>query len=180
MTNSLQKTILAGGCFWCLEAIFNQMKGIENAISGYIGGETEYPSYEDICTGNTGHAEAVQVTFDSQILTYDNVLELFFHMHDPTTLNFQGSDIGTQYRSAIFYHDDEQKKIAQEVIKRIDESSLWEDPIVTELTALTKFYEAEEYHQEYYVQNPEQPFCANVVGPKIYKFFKEYPRLLKD
>ena len=165
---------LGGGCFWCLEAIFSELKGVTKAESGYSGGSVTNPSYEDVCTDETGHAEVVQITFDPKIVSYREILQVFFSIHDPTTLNRQGADVGTQYRSVIFYHDDLQKKIAEEVFKEITKSKIWEKPIVTQLAPLEKFYKAESFHQSYFKNNPGQGYCQIVVAPKVAKFRKQY------
>ncbi len=165
---------LAGGCFWCLEAVFDELKGVESVESGYAGGLVPNPSYAQVCNGDTGHAEAVQVTFDPQVLSYHDLLTVFFSIHDPTTLNRQGADAGTQYRSAIFYHDQQQKEIASQVIKEITDSQIWTDPIVTELAPLDKFYLAEDYHQEYFAHNSFQPYCRVIIAPKVAKFRKQF------
>ena len=174
-----QTATLAGGCFWCLEAVFEQLRGVEKIISGYSGGSVPQPSYQAVCSGATGHAEAVQITFDPTQVTYRDLLDVFFTIHDPTTLDRQGADVGTQYRSAIFYHDNEQREIAQRVIQEVDLSGLWGRPIVTELTQFTEFYPAENYHQEYYRRNSYQPYCQVVIAPKIAKFRKHYLDRLK-
>ena len=170
---------LAGGCFWCLEAVFDELKGVESVESGYSGGKLQNPTYAQVCDGNTGHAEVVQVTFDPQVLTYNDLLTVFFAIHNPTTLNRQGADAGTQYRSAIFYHDEEQKKVAEQVIQKIGAAGIWDDPIVTELTPFDKFYPAEDYHQEYFAHNSYQPYCRAVIAPKVGKFRKEFVNRLK-
>jgi peptide-methionine (S)-S-oxide reductase len=170
---------LAGGCFWCLEAVFDDLKGVESVESGYSGGHVQSPSYAQVCDGNTGHAEVVQVTFDPQVLSYKDLLKVFFTIHDPTTLNRQGNDAGTQYRSAIFYHNDEQKKIAEEVIQEITAAKIWDHPIVTEVTAFDQFYIAEDYHQEYFKKNPFQGYCRVVIAPKVTKFRHAYADQLK-
>ena len=170
---------LGGGCFWCLEAVFEQLQGVEHVVSGYAGGDVVDPSYKQVCRGNTGHAEVVQVTFDPQVITFSEILEVFFDVHDPTTLNRQGADVGPQYRSAIFYHDQRQKEIAEEMIEDLDEQGLWDSPIVTEVAPLEAFYEAEEYHQEYYQENPRQPYCRAVITPKVTKFRKQHGHRLK-
>ena len=170
---------LAGGCFWCLEAVFDQMKGVRAVESGYIGGRNPNPTYEEVCGGDTGHAEAVRITFDPSEVSYGELLEVFFTIHDPTTLNRQGNDAGTQYRSAIFYHSPEQKRTAEEVIARLGKAGLWKDPIVTQLAAADRFYEAEDYHQEYFERNPRQPYCQFVVEPKVAKFRKKFLERLK-
>ncbi len=170
---------LAGGCFWCLEAIFDGLKGVTDVVSGYSGGNAANPSYELVCTGRTGHAESVQVTFDPALISYKELLEVFFTIHDPTTLNRQGADVGTQYRSAIFYHTPEQKAAAEEVIARLTAEKLWDRPVVTELKPFTAFYPAEDYHQEYFARNPRQPYCQVVIAPKVAKFRKHYLERLK-
>jgi peptide-methionine (S)-S-oxide reductase len=171
---------LAGGCFWCLEAVFDQLKGVESVESGYMGGTTPNPRYEDVCTGNTGHAEVVRVTFDPAQLSYRDLLAVFFTIHDPTTLNRQGNDVGTQYRSAIFFHSDEQKRIAAEVVKRLDGEKLWNGPIVTEIAPASTFYVAEDYHQEYFERvGASNPYCSYVVEPKVAKFRKKFFDRLK-
>lgn len=170
---------LAGGCFWCLEAVYDQLKGVQDVVSGYAGGTRPNPTYEQVCSGSTGHAEVVQVKFDPSVVSFRDLLGIFFAIHDPTTLNRQGGDIGTQYRSAIFYHSPEQKTIADEVIRELTEQKLWSDPIVTEVTPLSEFYPAEAYHQEYYERNPNQGYCQAVVGPKVAKFRSKYFEKLK-
>lgn len=178
--NKLDNAILGGGCFWCIEAILNDLKGVEKVESGYSGGSVKNPTYEMVCSGKTGHAEVVKITFDPEIISYGKILEIFFHIHDPTTLNRQGNDIGTQYRSVIFYNSDVQKNTAEEVIKNISVSGLWGDPVVTEVTALEEYYPAENYHQDYYNNNKEKSYCSIVIAPKIAKFYKEYKELIKD
>jgi peptide-methionine (S)-S-oxide reductase len=177
--SALQQATLAGGCFWCLEAVFDELKGVTSVESGYAGGHVPNPSYQAVCTGMTGHAEAVQVTFDPSVVSYEDLLRVFFSIHDPTTLNRQGADVGTQYRSAIFTHDDAQRIAAEAVIREIGESNLWADPIVTEVKPLDKFYVAENYHQEYFVHNPNQPYCRVVIEPKVAKFRKHFVDRLK-
>jgi peptide-methionine (S)-S-oxide reductase len=179
MNNNLQTATLAGGCFWCLEAVYDEIKGVHSVESGYAGGHTANPSYRAVCNGDTGHAEVVQVHFDPNVVSYRDLLNVFFAIHDPTTLNRQGADVGTQYRSAIFYHDEEQKKIAEELIKELNAQQIWDRPIVTEVTRLDKFYMAEDYHQEYFARNPYQPYCMAVVAPKVSKFRKHFLELLK-
>jgi peptide-methionine (S)-S-oxide reductase len=178
--SNMETATLAGGCFWCIETIFNDLKGVEKVVSGYSGGTTKNPSYEEVCSGRTGYAESVEITFDPSVISYEKLLEIFFHIHNPTTLNKQGADVGTQYRSAIFYSSEEQKKTAEEVIEKITKSGLWEDPIVTEVTKFTEFYPAEDYHQDYYNNNKEKSYCSFVIAPKVRKFYKEYKDLLKD
>lgn len=176
----METATLAGGCFWCIETIFDDLKGVDKVVSGYSGGKVKDPSYELVCTGTTGHAEVVQITFDPSVISYETLLDVFFHIHNPTTLNKQGADVGTQYRSAIFYHSEEQKKTAEIVIDKINKSGLWDAPIVTEVTPFDTFYDAEAYHQDYYNQNKEKSYCSIVIAPKVSKFFKEYKHLLKD
>jgi peptide-methionine (S)-S-oxide reductase len=173
-SNGKEVATLAGGCFWCLEAIFKGVKGIKNVVSGYSGGTTTNPTYNEVCSGTTGHAESIQITFDPGIISFKEILSIFFSVHDPTTLNRQGPDIGTQYRSAIFYHDREQKTIADQVIRELNGSNGWGAPIVTEVKPFQNFYPAEEYHQDYYERNPERPYCSVVIAPKLNKFRKQY------
>jgi peptide-methionine (S)-S-oxide reductase len=170
---------LAGGCFWCLEAVYDQMKGVLSVESGYIGGETDRPTYEAVCGGRTGHAEAVRITFDPNVVSYRELLEVLFAIHDPTTLNRQGHDIGSQYRSAIFYHNPEQKRVAEDVIGSLTKEKVYPDPIVTEVVPAGTWFEAEPYHQEYFARNPFQGYCTAVVGPKVMKFRKLFSRKLK-
>ena len=170
---------LAGGCFWCLEAVFDDLKGVDSVESGYMGGKTVNPSYEEVCSGETGHAEVAQLSFDPKQVSFKEILEVFFVIHDPTTLNRQGNDVGTQYRSAIFYHSAEQKAAAEQVIANMSEAKVYEDPIVTEVVPASKFYVAEDYHQEYFRRNPAQPYCAFVVRPKVAKFRKHFLEKLK-
>lgn len=174
-----QVATLAGGCFWCLEAVYNELRGVESVVSGYAGGEVPNPTYEAVCSETTGHAEVVQIAFDPEAVSFRELLEVFFTIHDPTTLNRQGNDVGTQYRSAIFYHDEEQRLISEDVIEEMTVAGLWDDPIVTEVTALDTFYEAEEYHQRYFEKNPFQPYCFVVVRPKVSKFRKKFVSRLK-
>ena len=177
--NNLEITTLGGGCFWCVEAVYEQLKGVEKVESGYMGGTVVNPTYEQICTKTTGHAEVVQVTFDPQIISFKEILEIFFTVHDPTTLNRQGNDVGPQYRSAIFYHSPEQKAIAEQVMQEIEAAKIWGSSIVTEVTAAETFYVAEGYHQEYFRNNTYQPYCQFVVAPKVAKFRKQYFDKLK-
>jgi peptide-methionine (S)-S-oxide reductase len=171
---------LAGGCFWCLEAVFDQLKGVQSVESGYMGGPRPNPTYEQVCSGTTGHAEVVQVTFDPGVLSYRDLLGVFFTIHDPTTLNRQGNDVGTQYRSAIFFHSPEQEKAAREVIANLDKEKVWRDPIVTEIAPASKFYMAETYHQEYYQRvGGSNPYCNIVIEPKVAKFRKKFFDQLK-
>lgn len=178
--NGKEVATLAGGCFWCLEAIFNELKGVERVISGYSGGKMANPSYKEVCGGRTGHAEAVQVVFDPGAISYREILEVFFSTHDPTTLNRQGADVGTQYRSVIFYHDDKQKAVAEQLIKELDAAKIWNAPIVTEVTPFSSFYPAEDYHQHYFKQNVAQPYCQVVIAPKLAKFREHYSDKLRD
>ena len=171
---------LAGGCFWCLEAVFVDLLGVERVESGYAGGDVPDPTYQQVCGGTTGHAEVVQVTFDPKVVSLSEILKVFFTIHDPTTLNRQGGDVGTQYRSAIFYHSPEQKEIAEGVIAELTAAQVWDAPIVTEVVPLTKFYPAEDYHQEYYQRNSNQPYCRAVIAPKVAKFRKLYLEQLKS
>ena len=171
---------LGGGCFWCLEAVYDQLKGVESVESGYAGGWVSNPSYKEVCSGSTGHAEVVQIAFDPSVIAYDDILRVFFTIHDPTTLNRQGADVGPQYRSVIFYHSPEQKATAERIIREISELGVWKDPIVTEVTAFDTFYQAEDYHQEYFEHNPYQPYCQVVIAPKVTKFRKQFTERLKS
>lgn len=180
MTQGFETATLAGGCFWCIESAFNQVKGIEKAVSGYMGGHTKDPSYKSVCEGDTGHAEVVQLTFDPKVISFRQILEIFFALHDPTQLNRQGNDIGTQYRSAVFFHHPEQKAQVEEIIREIDDDRIWENPVVTQVEALQTFYSAEDYHQDYFNNNPENQYCAAVVSPKLAKFKKTFADCLKD
>jgi peptide-methionine (S)-S-oxide reductase len=170
---------LAGGCFWCLEAVYDQTRGVLSVESGYMGGSNPNPTYEQVCSGRTGHAEVVRIAFDPAAISFRELLEIFFVIHDPTTLNRQGNDVGTQYRSAIFYHSPEQKKTAEEVIAVFTTDKIYENPIVTEVAPATTFYVAEDYHQEYFARNPLQGYCTYVVGPKVAKFRKQFAAKLK-
>ena len=170
---------LAGGCFWCLEAVFDDLEGVEDVVSGYAGGSVPNPTYKHVCTGETGHAEVVQVTFNPDVISYRDLLRVFFTIHDPTTLNRQGADAGTQYRSAIFTHNETQEKVAEEVIAELNDAGIWDDPIVTEVVPLEAFYPAEDYHQEYFRRNPNQGYCRVVIAPKVAKFRKQYLDRLK-
>jgi peptide-methionine (S)-S-oxide reductase len=175
-----EQATLAGGCFWCLEAVYDQLRGVENVDSGYAGGRRPNPTYEQVCTGTTGHAEVVQITYDPQVITYRDLLDIFFTIHDPTTLNRQGGDVGTQYRSAIYYHDDEQKRIAEDAIRDLEVSKTWgDDPIVTEVKPLAEFYPAEAYHKDYFERNPTQGYCNAVIAPKVSKARKQFMDRLK-
>ena len=170
---------LAGGCFWCLEAAFQQLKGVSRVASGYAGGTVPNPSYEAVCTGSTGHAEVTQVEFDPAVIAYRDLLDVFFTIHDPTTLDRQGADVGTQYRSAIFYQSPEQERVAREVIARLAAEKVWDDPIVTEVVPLAAFYPAEAYHRDYYTRNANQPYCRAVIAPKVAKLRKQFLEKLK-
>jgi peptide-methionine (S)-S-oxide reductase len=170
---------LGGGCFWCLEAVYEELRGVEKVESGYSGGPVPNPTYRQVCTGTTGHAEVVQVTFDPEAVSFKEILEVFFTIHDPTTLNRQGADVGPQYRSAIIYHDEEQRRVAEEVISELEAEGIWDAPIVTEVTPFEAFYVAEDYHQGYYRDNEYQPYCQVVIAPKVVKFRKQYLEKLK-
>jgi peptide-methionine (S)-S-oxide reductase len=170
---------LAAGCFWCVEAVFDDLRGVKSVVSGYAGGHKENPTYQEVCSETTGHAEVVQIEFDSNEVSFDDILHVFFAVHDPTTKDRQGNDIGSSYRSAIFYHTDEQRKTADEVIANLHKQDIFGKPIVTEVTAFTNFYPAENYHQEYFANNPTQPYCAAVVAPKVMKFRKMFVDKLK-
>jgi peptide-methionine (S)-S-oxide reductase len=176
---SLEVATLAGGCFWCIEAVFQEIDGVEGVIPGYAGGASLNPTYEQVSTGKSGHAEAVQVTFDPARISYREILEIFFSVHDPTTLNRQGADVGTQYRSAIFYHSDKQKTISEEVIKELNETHLWERPMITQVTPISKFYPAEDYHRDYFKKHPEQAYCQAMISPKVNKLRKQWIKHLK-
>lgn len=170
---------LAGGCFWCLEAVFEQVRGVENVVSGYAGGAVRNPSYDAVCSGETGHAEVVQVTFDPKVVSYRELLEIFFTIHDPTTVNRQGGDVGTQYRSAIFFHNAEQRKTAEATLKDLESQELWDGKFVTQIAPIDEFYAAEAYHQQYFAKNPYQPYCRAVVAPKVAKFRTKWASKLK-
>lgn len=175
-----EEATLGAGCFWCVEAIFQRVKGVLHVESGYSGGSVENPTYEQVTTGNTGHAEVIRLIFDPKIVSYETILEVFWHTHDPTTLNRQGADVGTQYRSVIFYHDEKQKQIAEASKEKTQKSGLWDEPIVTEISPLINYYKAENYHQNYFNNNPNAGYCSIVIAPKIAKFKKDFPNLLKD
>lgn len=176
---NLETATLGAGCFWCVEAVFDDLKGVRDVVSGYSGGHTENPTYREVCSETTGHAEVVNIKFDPNEISFRDILRVFFTVHDPTTLNRQGGDIGTSYRSAIFYHTPEQKQIAHEVIEEITAARIYDNPIVTEVTEFTNFYPAEDYHQEYFANNPNQPYCAAVVAPKVRKFREKFADRLK-
>lgn len=178
-TKNLETATLAAGCFWCVEAVFDDLKGVEDVVSGYSGGHKENPTYQEVCSETTGHAEVVQIRFNPAEISFSDILHVFFAVHDPTTLNRQGNDIGSSYRSAVFYHSDEQKNVAEETIAKLNQEGIWDNPIVTEVTKFTNFYSAENYHQEYFANNPNQPYCAAVVAPKVLKFRKMFVDRLK-
>jgi len=175
----LETATLAAGCFWCVEAVFDDLQGVEDVVSGYSGGHTDNPTYRQVCDGNTGHAEVAEIRFDPSVISFKDVLRVFFSVHDPTTLNRQGNDIGTQYRSAIFYHNEDQKRDAEEVIKEVTDEGVYDNPIVTEVVPFEKFWPAEDYHQEYFLNNPNQPYCTAVVAPKVRKFRQKFADRLK-
>ena len=175
----MEVATLASGCFWCIEAVFREVDGVENVVSGYTGGATVNPTYQKVCTGKTGHAEAVQVSFNPFKISYREILEIFFSVHDPTTLNRQGADTGTQYRSAIFYHNEQQKAIAEELIGELNKAHLWKQPIVTQIVPLDTFYPGEDYHREYFSRHPEQAYCQMVISPKVSEFRKRWAKRLK-
>lgn len=181
MTNSNKYEVatFGSGCFWCTEAIFEKLNGVHDVVSGYSGGTTENPTYKEVCSGETGHAEVTQITFDPDVISFEELLEVFWQTHDPTTLNRQGNDVGTQYRSAIFYHNDEQKRLAATYKERLESEEIFNNPIVTEITKFEKFYSAENYHQDYYEQNKSQPYCNMVITPKVEKFKKVFSEKLK-
>lgn len=179
MTTNYETITLAGGCFWCVEAVFDEMKGVHSVDSGYANGHIANPTYQAVCTGMTGHAEVAQIKFDPSIISVRDILNVFFAVHDPTTLNRQGADVGTQYRSGIYYHTPEQKEVAENLISELNAQKIWNSPIVTEVEALKDFYIAENYHQEYFARNQNQPYCQAVVAPKVAKFRKHYLELLK-
>jgi peptide-methionine (S)-S-oxide reductase len=178
-SKQMELATLAGGCFWCLEAVYDELKGVTDVVSGYTGGHVKNPDYKQVCSGATGHAEAIQITYDPAVVSYRDLLRVFFTIHNPTTLNRQGNDIGTQYRSAIFYHNVEQKAEAEAAIKEITEAGIWESPVVTQVAPMETFYPAEDYHQEYFKNNPNQGYCMVVVAPKVAKFRKQYMEWLK-
>lgn len=178
--SQLETATLGAGCFWCVEAVFQDLRGVDRVVSGYAGGTVENPTYEQVCTKTTGHAEVVQIHFQPEVISFDDLLYVFWHTHDPTTLNQQGGDVGPQYRSVIFYHDEVQKAISEKSKQETDASHLWPQPIVTEITPFSNFYEAEGYHQDYFRQNPHQPYCLFVINPKVQKFRKTFKDQLKD
>lgn len=177
--SSREVATLGGGCFWCLEAVYRDVKGVESVESGYAGGHVDNPTYEEVCTGTTGHAEVVQVVFDPKVISYKQILEIFFSIHDPTTLNRQGNDIGPQYRSVIFYHSDKQRETAEDTINKLEAEGIWKDPIVTEVAPLEKYYPAEEYHRDYFQRNRMQPYCRLVIEPNVNQFRSRFAHYLK-
>ena len=180
MADSLEITTLGGGCFWCVEAVYQELQGVQSAVSGYAGGTVDNPTYYQVCSGTTGHAEVVQITFDPKIITFEDILYVFWRTHDPTTLNRQGYDAGTQYRSIILYHSEQQRVSAEKSKHDTDASGLWPNPIVTEISPFTMFYKAEDYHQNFYRDNPYQPYCLAIIDPKISKLRKEFREKLKN
>ena len=179
MSKTMETATLGGGCFWCVEAIYQDVIGVHQVVSGYAGGAVENPTYEQVCSGTTGHAEVVQIVFDPTVISFEEILFIFWRTHDPTTLNRQGNDVGTQYRSVIYYHDEQQKSIAEQSMAETEASDLWADPIVTEIAPLPIFYEGEAYHQNYFVENPYQPYCIFVINPKVQKFRKSFRNKLR-
>ena len=177
---NMEKATFGSGCFWCTEAVFERLNGVKKVVSGYAGGTVENPTYEEVCSGTTGHAEVTQITYDPKIISYDELLEVFWKTHNPTTLNRQGNDVGTQYRSVIFYHSEEQKQLAEKYKEELNKSGAWDRPIVTEISLLTNFFSAEGYHQDYYKNNPNQGYCAFVIAPKVEKFEKVFKDKLKN
>jgi peptide-methionine (S)-S-oxide reductase len=178
--NNIQIATLANGCFWCSEAIFKRLKGVKSVLPGYSGGIVENPSYEKVCTGKTGHAESIQIEFDPTVTPYEKILDVFWHTHDPTTLNRQGNDVGTQYRSAIFYHDQKQKDIAQNSKRDLEKADVYKNPIVTEITPFKNFYVAEDYHKNYYEKHQDAPYCSFIINPKVHKLAQKYRNDLRD
>ena len=180
MSQTREIATLGGGCFWCMEAVFSELRGVEQVEPGYAGGTVANPTYEQVCSGRTGHAEVVQVTFNPNVISYGELLRIFFTVHDPTTLNRQGADVGTQYRSVIFYHNDEQKSVARQIVNEVTAAKLWNAPIVTQIEPFKAFYKAEDYHLEYFKNNPRQPYCQIVIAPKVRKLREHYMEKLKD
>ena len=176
---NIETATLAGGCFWCLEAVYLDVKGVQKVESGYTGGQVANPTYEAVCTGRTGHAEVIQITYDADVVSFEDLLDIFFTIHDPTTLNRQGNDVGTQYRSAIYYHTPQQSDIAKQKIADVNASKIWDNPIVTEITPLGTYYPGEDYHQNYYARNPYQGYCRVIIAPKVAKFRKQHLARLK-
>ncbi|PAU94107.1 peptide-methionine (S)-S-oxide reductase [Aliifodinibius salipaludis] len=179
-SKTMEEATFGAGCFWCVEAVFEELKGVQSAVAGYAGGKLPNPTYRQVSSGQTGHAEVARITFDPSAISYEQLLEVFWHTHNPTTKNRQGADVGPQYRSAIFYHNEKQKEIAEKSLEKTDQSDLWEDPIVTEIEPLTNYSVAENYHQNYYENNPNAGYCQVVIAPKLKKFRKDFPHLLKD
>ncbi|MCG8320731.1 MAG: peptide-methionine (S)-S-oxide reductase MsrA [Cytophagales bacterium] len=175
----MEQATFGAGCFWCVEAVFQRLNGVKSVVSGYAGGTVNNPTYKEVCSGLTGHAEVAQITYDPGIITYEELLEVFWKTHDPTTLNRQGGDVGTQYRSVVFYHNEAQKKLAEYYKSKLDESEVFDDPIVTEISALPEFFEAEDYHRNYFNNNPTQPYCSVVIGPKVQKMEQVFAAKLK-
>jgi peptide-methionine (S)-S-oxide reductase len=175
----IEKATLGGGCFWCLEAVYEELRGVERVESGYSGGHVPHPTYRQVCSETTGHAEVVQVSFDPDVVSYEDILGVFFSIHDPTTLNRQGADVGESYRSVIFYHDEDQRRTAEVLISELEAEDVWDDPIVTQVAPVDEFYKAEEYHQHYFQRNGYQPYCQVVIAPKVAKFRKQYLERLK-
>lgn len=178
--NDMETAVFGAGCFWCVEAVFEELKGVESVVAGYTGGHVKRPAYREVCSGRTGHAEVTKITYDPEVISFEELLEVFWQTHDPTTLNRQGADEGTQYRSAVFYTNEDQQKTAEKIKQRLDESGAWDNPIVTEISPLEDFYEAEEDHQDYYRNNPEQGYCQAVIRPKLEKFRKAFGDKLKS
>ncbi|MBZ0180025.1 MAG: peptide-methionine (S)-S-oxide reductase MsrA [Melioribacteraceae bacterium] len=179
MKNEFEQITFGAGCFWCVEAIFSKLKGVEKVVSGYSGGKKENPTYQEVCTGNTGHAEVCQITYNPNIISFEELLEIFWKTHDPTTINRQGADVGTQYRSAIFYHNDEQKNLSEKYKQALHNSGIFENPVVTEISPLINFYPAENYHQNYFEENRSQPYCSMVISPKVKKFEQIFGEKIK-
>lgn len=180
MDNHREKATLAGGCFWCTEAIFRRLRGVYSVLPGYAGGKTAYPSYDEVCSGTTGHAEAIQIEFDPDIISYEKILDIYWHTHNPTTPNRQGADIGTQYRSVIFYHNNKQKEIAGKSKREFENEGIYPDPVVTEIIPFSNFYVAEDYHKNYFDKNTEAPYCNLIISPKIHKLMAEYRNEVKE
>ncbi|MEX1063388.1 MAG: peptide-methionine (S)-S-oxide reductase MsrA [Balneolaceae bacterium] len=180
LDDGYEKATFGAGCFWCVEAIYQRVSGVVAVEAGYSGGDVHNPTYMQVTSGNTGHAEVARITYDPEIISYNELLEVFWHTHDPTTPNRQGADVGTQYRSAVFYHNEEQKQMAESTMKRIDATDLWRDPLVTEISPLVNYYKAEDYHQNYYNNNTEAGYCSVVIAPKLVKFKKDFPHLLQE
>jgi len=180
MNDNIEIATLASGCFWCTEAVFKRVKGIESVLPGYAGGTVKNPSYDLVCMGNTGHTESIQIKFDPKVIPFEKILDIFWHTHDPTTLNRQGNDIGTQYRSAIFFHDEKQKEIAEKSKKDLEEEGVYKDSVVTEITPFKNFYVAEDYHKNYYDKHKDAPYCNFIIDPKIHKLFQQYGNEIKE